>query len=125
MAGFWGSVASLLFVYYNLFLSPHALGLQQSAEILLMAILGGASSLTGPIVGAAIITLIKNVVSSYVERWNTLLGVIFVVVIVFMPYGLVPGCRALWRKITTRSKPAATKAIEIKTSAGSSSGDCS
>ena len=48
MAGFWGSVASLLFVYYNLFLSPHALGLQQSAEILLMAILGGASSLDRP-----------------------------------------------------------------------------
>ena len=43
-----------------------------------MAILGGASTLTGPIVGAAIITLVKNVVSTYVERWNTLLGVIFV-----------------------------------------------
>ncbi len=85
----------LLFVYYNLFLSPHALTLQQSAEILLMAILGGATSLTGPIVGAAIITLVKNVVSSYVERWNTLLGAIFIVVIIFMPYGLVPGCRAL------------------------------
>ena len=75
----------MLYVYYNLFLSPHAISLQQSAEILLMAILGGASSLTGPIVGAAIITLVKNVVSTYVERWNTLLGVIFVVVIMFMP----------------------------------------
>ena len=64
IAGFWGSVASILYVYYNLFLSPHALALQQSAEILLMAILGGASSLTGPIVGAAIITLVKNVVSA-------------------------------------------------------------
>ena len=74
MAGFWGSVASILYVYYNLFLSPHAISLQQSAEILLMAILGGASTLTGPIVGAAIITLVKNVVSTYVERWNTLLG---------------------------------------------------
>ena len=63
MAGFWGSVAGMLYVYYNLFLSPHAISLQQSAEILLMAILGGASSLTGPIVGAAIITLVKNVVS--------------------------------------------------------------
>ena len=63
MAGFWGSVASVLYVYYNLFLSPHAIGLQQAAEILLMAILGGASSLTGPIVGAVIITLTKNVVS--------------------------------------------------------------
>jgi len=104
LAGFWGSVASILFVYYSLFLSPHALALQQSAEILLMAILGGASSLTGPIVGAAIITLIKNVISTYVERWNTLLGAIFVIVIIFMPYGLVPGCKQLWRLIQNRRK---------------------
>jgi branched-chain amino acid transport system permease protein len=104
MAGFWASVAGVLYVYYNLFLSPHAISLQQSAEILLMAILGGASTLTGPIVGAAIITLVKNVVSTYVERWNTLLGVIFVVVIVFMPYGLVPGCTQLWRRWANRAK---------------------
>jgi branched-chain amino acid transport system permease protein len=110
LAGFWGSVASILYVYYNLFLSPHAISLQQSAEILLMAILGGASTLTGPIVGAAIITLIKNVVSTYVERWNTLLGVIFVVVIMFMPYGLVPGFRALWRRLRRGRKPATATA---------------
>ena len=111
LAGFWGSVASLLFVYYNLFLSPHALALQQSAEILLMAILGGASTLTGPIVGAVIITLVKNMVSTYVERWNTLLGVIFVVVIMFMPYGLVPGCRQLWQRLS-RPKRAKTAPSE-------------
>ena len=104
MAGFWASVAGVLYVYYNLFLSPHAISLQQSAEILLMAILGGASTLTGPIVGAAIITLVKNVVSTYVERWNTLLGVIFVVVIMFMPYGLVPGCTQAWRRLQNRIK---------------------
>ena len=103
MAGFWASIASVLFVYYNMFLSPHALGLQQSAEILLMAILGGATSLTGPIFGAAIITLTKNVVSTYVERWNTLLGAIFVIVIIFMPYGLVPGCKQLLQRF--KSKP--------------------
>jgi branched-chain amino acid transport system permease protein len=102
MSGFWASVASVLYVYYNLFLSPHAISLQQSAEILLMAILGGASTLTGPIVGAAIITLVKNVVSTYVERWNTLLGVIFVVAIMFMPLGLVPGCTLLWRRLSNR-----------------------
>ena len=71
-----------------------------------MAILGGASSLTGPIVGAAIITLVKNVVSTYVERWNTLLGVIFVVVIMFMPYGLVPGLpAAVAQRDRTRRRP--------------------
>ena len=106
MAGFWASIASVLFVYYNLFLSPHALGLQQSAEILLMAILGGATSLTGPVVGAAIIVLIKNVVSTYIERWNSLLGIIFVVVIIFMPYGLVPGCKQLWQRLQSKPKSA-------------------
>jgi branched-chain amino acid transport system permease protein len=96
LASFWGSVAGLLFVYYNLFISPHAIALQQSAEVLLMAILGGASTLTGPILGAVIITLVKNVASTYIDRWNTLLGAIFVIVIMFMPFGLVPGLRQLW-----------------------------
>ena len=98
LASFWGSVAGLLYVYYNLFISPHAISLQQSAEVLLMAILGGASTLTGPIVGAVIITLVKNVVSTYIDRWNSLLGAIFVVVIMFMPFGIVPGVRQLWMR---------------------------
>jgi branched-chain amino acid transport system permease protein len=98
LAAFWGSIAGLLYVYYNLFISPHAISLQQSAEVLLMAILGGASTLTGPIVGAIIITLVKNVASTYIDRWNSLLGAIFVVVIMFMPFGLVPGVRQLWAR---------------------------
>jgi len=44
------------------------------------------------------------VVSTYVERWNTLLGVTFVVVIMFMPYGLVPGCTQLGRRLRERAK---------------------
>jgi len=104
LASFWGSIAGLLYVYYNLFISPHAISLQQSAEVLLMAILGGASSFAGPIVGAVIITLVKNVVSSYVDRWNTLLGLIFVIVILFMPYGIVPGVRQLWARWSRPAK---------------------
>ncbi|MEJ0079025.1 MAG: branched-chain amino acid ABC transporter permease [Alphaproteobacteria bacterium] len=107
LASFWGSVAGLLFVYYNLFISPHAISLQQSAEVLLMAILGGASTLTGPIVGAVVITLVKNVVSTYVDRWNTLLGAIFVIVIMFMPFGIVPGVRQLWLRWRAPKKQAA------------------
>jgi len=99
LSGFWASIASLLYVYYNLFISPHALSLQQSAEMLLMAILGGANTLAGPVVGAALITLVKNVVSTYVDRWNSLLGALFVGVVVFMPYGLVPGATALMERL--------------------------
>ena len=108
LSGLLTSVAGILFVYYNQFISPNTLALQQSAEILLMAILGGAGSLAGPIVGAVVITLVKNVVSSYLDRWNTLLGVIFVVSVVFMPDGIVPGSLRLWRRFTAAAvKPQA------------------
>jgi branched-chain amino acid transport system permease protein len=104
MAGFWGGIAGLLFVYYNQFIHPHSLSLQQSAEALLMVILGGANTFFGPIVGALIITLVKNVASSYIDRWNSLLGLIFVVVVLFMPQGVVPGLKFRWTQFTGRGR---------------------
>jgi branched-chain amino acid transport system permease protein len=71
--------------------------LQTSAEVLLMVISGGTATLLGPIAGAAIVVVMKNVVSAYIERWNLVLGVIFVAIITFMPEGLVPGSVRLWR----------------------------
>lgn len=97
-AGFWGGVAGLLYVYYHQYIHPQAISLQQSAEVLLMTILGGAGTLTGPIVGAAIITLMKNVVSTYFDRWYSLLGAIFIFATLFMPRGIVPGLVKLWER---------------------------
>jgi branched-chain amino acid transport system permease protein len=48
-------------------------------------------------VGAAIVVIMKNVVSAYIVRWNLVLGVVFVIIITFMPEGLVPGSVRLWR----------------------------
>jgi branched-chain amino acid transport system permease protein len=99
LAGFWGAVAGVLYVYYNNFISPHALSLTQSAEVLLMVIAGGAATLSGPLVGAALVVVMKNVVSAYVERWTLLLGVVFVLIVMFLPDGLVPGARRAWLRI--------------------------
>ena len=90
-SGLLTAVAGILFVYYNQFISPQALALTASAEALLMVISGGAGTLLGPIVGAALVVIMKNVVSAYIERWNFMLGAIFVAIVVFMPEGLVPG----------------------------------
>jgi branched-chain amino acid transport system permease protein len=62
-----------------------------------MVISGGSGTLLGPIFGAAIVVVMKNVVSAYIERWNLVLGVVFVLIISFMPEGLVPGTVRLWR----------------------------
>ena len=96
-SGFWSAVAGLLFVYYNQFISPQVVALQTSAEVLLMVISGGTATLLGPIAGAAIVVVMKNIVSGYVERWNLVLGVIFVAIITFMPEGLVPGLARMGR----------------------------
>jgi len=95
-SGFWSAVAGLLFVYYNNFISPQAATLQASAEVLLMVISGGSGTLLGPVAGAAIVVITKTIVSSSVERWNLVLGLIFVAIISFMPEGLVPGSVRLW-----------------------------
>jgi branched-chain amino acid transport system permease protein len=105
-SGFWTAVAGILFIYYNQFISPQVMALQTSAEALLMVISGGTATLAGPVVGAAIVVIMKNVVSAYVERWNMVLGIIFVLIISFMPEGLVPGTARLWRSMMGRRRAA-------------------
>lgn len=100
-AGFGAGVAGLLFVYYNQFVGPQVVGLTTSAEVLLMVISGGAGTLLGPIVGAATVLLLKNVISAYITRWVMLLGAVFVLIVVFMPEGLVPGLSRVWRTRST------------------------
>jgi branched-chain amino acid transport system permease protein len=108
-SGFLSAISGILFVYYNQFISPQALALTSSAEVVLMVISGGAGTLLGPIVGAALVVIMKNVASAYIVRWNLVLGAIFVTIVIFMPEGLVPGAvrlgRATWNKL--RGKPTA------------------
>jgi branched-chain amino acid transport system permease protein len=101
-AGFWGGVSGLLFVYYHKYIHPVSLSLGNSAEGLLAVIAGGSGTLGGPLVGAAIVMLLKNYVSAYIERWNMLLGLVFVFIVIFMPEGVVPGVKRLWRRFTSR-----------------------
>ena len=96
-SGLWTGVAGLLYLYYNQFISPQTVALSASAEALLMVIAGGTATLLGPVVGAALVIVIKDIASAYVERWNFMLGAIFVLIVVFMPEGLVPGSQRLWR----------------------------
>jgi branched-chain amino acid transport system permease protein len=107
ISGLLTCIAGVLFVYYTQFISPQTLSLTASAEVLLMVIAGGPASLLGPIVGAALVVIVKTVVSGFLERWNFLLGAIFVAIVIFMPDGLVPGTQRLirrWRGADPRNK---------------------
>jgi len=89
--GFFGSIGGIMYVYYHQFISPHSLSLANSAEMLLMVIAGGAGTLMGPVIGAALVMLLKNVASQYVDHWVTLLGLVFIFIVMFIPGGIVAG----------------------------------
>lgn len=90
-AGFWGGVAGLLYVYYHKYIHPTSLSTTSSAEALLGVIAGGSGTLGGPAVGAALVLLLRNYASAYIERWNMLLGLVFLFIVLVMPAGIVPG----------------------------------
>jgi branched-chain amino acid transport system permease protein len=121
-SGFWSGVAGLLFIYYNQFIGPQVVALTTSAEALLMVISGGSGTLLGPVVGAAIVVIMKNVVSAYIERWNLVLGVIFILIISFMPEGLVPGSVRLWRAGVQRLKRSQTPSLDRSPTPGAKRG---
>ena len=94
-AGFWGGVAGLLYIYYHKYIHPSSLSITSSAEALLGVIAGGSGTLGGPAVGAALVLLLKNYASAYIERWNMLLGLVFLFIVLVMPAGIVPGISRL------------------------------
>jgi branched-chain amino acid transport system permease protein len=103
-AGFWGGISGLLYVYYNKYIHPTSLSTTSSAEALLGVIAGGSGTLAGPVVGATLVLLLKNYASAYVERWNMLLGLVFLFIVLVMPTGIIPGLRKLaWRKRGAKS----------------------
>ncbi len=102
IAGMAGGVAGILYAAYNGFVSPPDLHLAASAEEVLMVILGGAGTLFGPVVGAALVVFLRNLVSAYTQRWMLILGLIFILTVLYAPQGVLGGVRAL----LTRRRPA-------------------
>lgn len=95
-SGFWAAVAGLLHLFQSHYVNPHVFMLTESAETLLMVIVGGVASLTGPIVGAVLVIFLKSVVSMYFQYWLLISGIAFIAVVVLLPDGLVDGSRRLW-----------------------------
>ena len=89
VAGFFGAVAGLLYVYFNKYIHPSVFSIATSAEVLLCVIAGGASTIIGPMIGAVLIVFLKSFASAYIERWTMLMGFVFLLIVMFLPQGLV------------------------------------
>ncbi|MBV9121432.1 MAG: branched-chain amino acid ABC transporter permease [Chloroflexi bacterium] len=90
----FAGVAGSLLAYQNGIVSPTQLGVVTSAEALLMVILGGAGTMFGPFVGSIVVVLLEYLVSQHTERWETALGIIYILVVLGAPKGIYPPLKA-------------------------------
>jgi branched-chain amino acid transport system permease protein len=98
ISGFFAGIAGALYAVFNDFVSPSTVQLSQSVAGLLMAITGGIGTLLGAFVGAAAIILLENVVSVFTARWPSVLGLAFILIMIFAPEGIVGRARILLAK---------------------------
>ncbi len=93
IAGVFAGLAGSLYAQFNGSITPDAFFWTTSGEALLMVIIGGTGTLGGAVLGAAAFILLQSLVSTYTERWMLILGVTFVLLVLFAPGGIVGALR--------------------------------
>jgi branched-chain amino acid transport system permease protein len=89
VAGTFAAVAGALFATFQRLVSPTALDLPRSTEVVFMAVLGGTSAFLGPFLGATVYILLQDWLSKTTENWPFFFGLLFVLVILFAHRGLI------------------------------------
>jgi branched-chain amino acid transport system permease protein len=96
LAGAIAGVAGALSSYEFRFVSPNDVALGTSVTAFVMVLIGGAGTLAGPLVGAAVVLLIERALPSQIPA-QMVLGVLFILFVVFARQGVVGAARGLWR----------------------------
>lgn len=89
LSGAYGGIAGIVFALHFTFVSPEVLHWTMSGDVLVMMILGGMGTLYGAIIGAFAFIGLEQLVPTYVELWRLWLGALFILLVIFLPQGLV------------------------------------
>ena len=89
IAGTFAGVAGAIFAMYNRGVYTESAFWAESAQVLIMTLLGGMYSFFGPAIGAAALYLLERFSNEYTEYWPTVLGVILLIIVLVLPEGLV------------------------------------
>jgi branched-chain amino acid transport system permease protein len=93
----YASVAGSLLALQNRLITPDIAGYMHSIEMVTMAVLGGVGSVMGAVFGAAILTLLPQVLTAFDQYEQVTLGLIMMLVMIFLRQGLLPGLVSLVR----------------------------
>ncbi len=89
VSGAFSGLAGGLFAGYQHSIHPDMLHWTKSGEVILMSILGGVSSFFGPLMGAAVILFIEDMIGKYTEFWEIWIGGIMLAIVIFFPRGVI------------------------------------
>lgn len=98
ISGTLGGLSGVLFTYFNGFIAPTNVYWTMSGTVLIMVLIGGAGTMIGPVLGAALIVILETVIATYTDMWMLLLGVIFIFFVIFLPEGIY----GVWQRSTRK-----------------------
>jgi branched-chain amino acid transport system permease protein len=106
VAGLIAALGGVLSVWYHGRISPGSIGLGPVIDSLIIAVLGGLRHPIGPFLGATLFVLLQNFAIDFIdrERFNTLIGLVFLAAVLFSPDGLL----GLWDALRARLRPPRT-----------------
>ena len=99
LAGAVAGLGGALFAFSKGSISPELASIAQSTDALVMVLLGGVETITGPIAGAALFTWLKDELTRTTSYWRSVLGLVILVLVMLFPQGVVGGLSALWRRV--------------------------
>jgi branched-chain amino acid transport system permease protein len=97
IAASFAGIAGALFVVVEGSVFPELMFWTLSLEILIMCLLGGWFTFWGPMLGAAIIVMLRTVAGSYTEYWTMILGIVLMLLIFFLPEGVLGYFQKIYR----------------------------
>jgi branched-chain amino acid transport system permease protein len=89
LSGTLGGLSGAMFALYNGYAAPSILHWINSGDVIIMAVLGGTGTLYGPMIGATFFVIVEEQLSSLIPWWRLLLGVLFVLIVLFFPQGII------------------------------------
>jgi branched-chain amino acid transport system permease protein len=115
LAGFLAGVAGALFAFFGRYASASYMFYHVSGEAVVWAIVGGAGTLLGPLVGTTLFIIVREIVSTHWEHHALIVGAVAILVVIFAPKGVA----GLWNdwiaRIVERHDTASGAAAELRT----------
>jgi len=99
VAGTVAGLAGALWAHFNGIVTPSDLHWSHSAEALIMVIVGGAGTLIGPMLGAALIWVLESALSSYTDRSTMITGIVFILFVFFARNGIAGAAQSAWKMV--------------------------